>query len=178
MKLGRIRPPPGAKKLKLHEYRNVSCLPTPPASVDYSPRAGAALSQVYGNDRLGDCVIAGGYHILGTLTGNTGSPFIATEAQIEAEYGIVGGYVPGDPSTDNGCDEITALNRWSSAGFSTGQKLDAWATLNAGDPAAVKEAIYLFETALLGVDLPAAWINPFPSFNGFVWDVAGDPSPQ
>ena len=28
------------------------------------------------------------------------------------------------------------------------------------------------------VELPAAWINPGPNGNGFVWDVAGSPNPQ
>jgi hypothetical protein len=58
---------------------------------------------MYLNDALGDCVEAGQGHVVGVLTGNAaGTPFIFTDAQMQAIYSAEAGYVPGDPSTDNG----------------------------------------------------------------------------
>jgi hypothetical protein len=38
-------------------------------------------------------------------------------------------------------------------------------------------AMYLFENLYFGIELPDAWISPFPSASGFVWDV-GTPDPE
>jgi len=140
--------------------------------------AAAALALIYDNDYLGDCVIAGGYHSTGIATGNAGKLFTASDSQIIADYSAIGGYVPGDPSTDNGCDEQTALNYWTSHGFADGTKLLGWLEVNAANPTEVMQAMFLFENLFFGLELPDAWISPFPSANGFVWDVAGDPDPE
>jgi hypothetical protein len=169
-KLGRNRPAPGRAKLRFSDYVNVE-LPPPPPTTDYSHAALAALSQVYLNDQLGDCVIAGGYHIIGTETGNAGAVFLATPEQITADYSAIGEYVPGDSSTDNGCDEGTALDYWTNTGFADGSKLAGHLSLDPGNHVQVQQAIYLFENCLFGVELPDAWISPFPSANGFTWDV-------
>jgi len=167
-------------QLRLSRYLKAG-LPAPPTSCDYSPLATTALSQMYDNDQLGDCVIAAGYHIVGTESGNAngGKPFIATDKQIIADYSAIGGYVPGNPNTDQGCDIQTALNYWVSHGFADGTKPLGWLAVDAGNPEEVKQAIYLFGGSLdIGVELPDAWINPFPSSNGFIWDVAGDPDQE
>lgn len=177
MKLGRRRPAPGGKKLKFTHYTRVGQLPAPPASCDYSSKAAAVLADVFENDSLGDCVVAGGYHIVGVETGNAGDLFHATSAQITADYSAIGGYVPGDPSTDNGCDEQTALNYWIKTGFADGTKLDGWMAVDAANPAEAMLAMYLFENLYFGIELPDAWISPFPSSSGFVWDV-GTPDPS
>ena len=177
VKFGRRRPIAIGPHFRLANYLRAS-LPSPPASCDYSPAAASALAQMYGNDVLGDCVIAGGYHIVGVETGNAGKAFIATEAQIEKDYGAIGGYVPGDPSTDNGCDEVTAMNYWQNKGFADGTKSLGWLSLDPDNQAEIMQAIWLFENCMFGVELPDGWVNPFPSSSGFTWDVAGDPDPD
>jgi hypothetical protein len=164
----------------LRSYYAVEDLPPPPSSVDYSPNAAACLALVFLNDRLGCCVIAGGYHDVGLWTGNASgeSPFCATDADIISDYGAIGGYVDGDPSTDNGCDEQTALQYWCSSGFANGTKLGAFVGVDATRALDVATAVWLFETVFLGIELPDAWIAPFPSASGFVWDVAGGANPQ
>jgi hypothetical protein len=174
--LGRKRPEPGAHKLYLKDY--LGTLAPAPASCSYTAKAANALSNIYLNDQLGDCVIAGGYHIVGTETGNaTGSPFIATTQQITADYSAIGGYVPGDPSTDQGCDEQTAMNYWKSHGFANGTKLSGWLSVNAANQTEVMQAMYLFENLLFGIELPDAWVTPFPSASGFIW-ADGQPDPD
>lgn len=179
VKLGRRRPaaPP---KLHLHNYLMRPGLPAPPSTEDWSPAATGSLSDIYENDTLGDCVIAGGWHLLGVWTGNAGHLVVGTDAQITADYSAIGGYVPGDPSTDQGCDEQTALNYWVANGFNgvANSELAGWVGVDATKKELLQQAIYLFENAYFGIELPDAYINPFPSAPGFVWDVAGHPDPK
>ena len=170
--------------VRVHEWKTLllrmatGALPVPPVTCDYSLAAKPVLSLIYLNDQLGDCVIAAGYHLIGLLTGNTGVAFVATDAQIKAEYSVIGGYVDGVPSTDQGCNEQDAFARWKSNGFVNGNKVLGVIRLDATNKAQVMLAMYLFENLFFGVELPDAWINPFPSANGFTWDVAGAPVPD
>lgn len=178
MKMGRKRPDPQAKRLMLKDYLTGASLPTPPTSCDYSTKGQPVLSNVYLNDQLGDCVIAGGYHVVGVETGNAGSLFTASSAQIVSDYSAIGGYVPGDPNTDNGCNEITAMNYWQNHGFANGTKILGWLSVDGTNKSEIELAMYLFENLFFGIELPDAWISPFPSGNGFVWDVAGNANPN
>ena len=174
---GRRRPDRSLVRLKLRDYLKAPA--PPPSSVDYSAKAQAAIAQVYDNTTLGDCVIAGFYHVLGVATGNaSGSPFIATDAQIVSDYSAIGGYVPGQPDTDQGCDELTALQYWQSTGCADGSKLAGFAEVDPCNLTELQTALWLFGGLYFGFELPDAWISPFPSDSSFVWDVAGDPDPN
>lgn len=177
VKLGRRRPLARGPRLHMKNYLRLS-LPTAPPSVDYTPLGQPALSNIYGNDELGDCVIAGGYHIAATATGNAGSLFTATAAQIISDYSAIGGYVPGDESTDQGCDEQTALNYWTETGFADGTKLAGWAAVDGTDVQELKACTWLFENLMFGIELPDAWISSMPTGSGFTWDGAGSPDPN
>lgn len=180
MKFGRRRPTARQRSttLKLRDYLAPG-LPTPPASCDYTPKANAALAQMYGNDTMGDCVIAGFYHVLGVASGNaTGTPFLATAAQIIADYSAIGGYVPGDPSTDQGCDEVTALTWWSQNPAADGSKLAGFVELDPTNEAHLQLALWLGCNLYFGIELPDAWVQPMPSASGFTWDVAGAADPS
>ena len=114
---GRQRPVVKYPRLSLENYLMKS-LPSPPDDVDYSPAAMAALNLVYMNDSLGCCVIAAQSHLVGVLTGNaTGTPVIFTDAQIVSRYSAIGGYIPGDESSDQGCNMATALSSWQDVGM-------------------------------------------------------------
>ena len=178
-KLGRTRPISRGPRFSLHNYL-MRGLAAPPATIDYTKTASDALANIYGNDKLGDCVIAGIGHVVGVLTGNSGGPpFIYTNDQIVALYSAIGGYVPGDPSTDKGCDEVTALNYWENNGAPAGShKIAGWLSVNAADPAEFRTALWLFENLYFGFELPDAWINPMPSASGFTWDSAGKADPS
>ncbi len=173
-RFGRKRPVALGLRLKLGNYLRAALPPIPPAA-DYSLAGQPALSNPYLNDQLRDCVIAGGYHIVATETGNAGHLFSATQDQLIADYGAIGGYNPTDPSTDQGCEEPTALNYWVANGFANGTKPLGWIAVDAGNAAEMKAALYLFENLYLGAELPDAWVNPFPDDDGFTWDVAGSP---
>jgi len=178
VKFGRKRPIAVGPRMKLRNYLRAN-LPTPPTSADYSAAAKVPLANIYENDTLGDCVIAGGYHITGVETGNaTGKAFEATSAQIIADYSAIGGYKPGDPSTDQGCDENTALDYWQNHGFADGTKILGSLVVDASNWNEVQAAMYLFENLVICMELPDAYVDPFPSGSGFTWDVAGAPVPD
>lgn len=176
---GRRMPLPHVPRMRLRNYFG-AVVPDPPVNIDYGNAAALpALKQMYLNDIEGDCVIAGRYHILGVATANaTGSPFIATPSQINADYHAIGGFVPGRPETDQGCDEHTALVYWSQHGLADGSKDLGWFALDATNQKLMQQGLWLFENHFFGLALPDAWVNPFPDHDGVVWDVAGDPNPD
>lgn len=177
VKLGRKRPVAVGPHLKLSRYLRAG-LPAPPSSSDYSTKAASILSDVFGNDQYGDCVFAGGYHVVGVETANAGTGFHATREQVLADYSAVTGFNPVDPNTDNGANIQDALNYWQNHGFANGTKLLGYLAVDATNAREVASAVYLFENLFVGVELPDAWITPFPAGNGFTWDVAGDPDPN
>ena len=176
-KLGR-KPPKAPQKAPLRFARYATSLPAPPATLDLTAAAMTPLRNIYGNDTLGDCVIAGGYHQVGVATGNAGSAFVASTAQIIADYSAIGGYVPGRPATDQGCDLPTANAYWTNHGFANGTKLAGWLAIDPTNQTEVMQAIWLFESADFGVSLPDQWVNPMPENDNFVWGVAGNPDPN
>lgn len=177
VKFGRKRPSPHGLKLRFRDFLNPSNLPPAPVDCDYSPEGIASLRQIFLNDAEGDCVVAGGYHVVGVETGNAGSIFVPTSTQINEDYSAIGGFVPGDPSTDNGCDEQTAFGYWTKTGFKNGTKLAGYLAVDGANKAELMAACYVFENLFFGIELPDAWISPFPSKDGFVWDV-GTPNPE
>jgi hypothetical protein len=177
-RMGRIRPVARCPRFSLRNYLTRE-LPPPPASCDYSAKASTALSEMYLNNTLGDCVIAGIGHVVGVLTGNVGKQYTYYNAQIIKLYSAIGGYVPGKPNTDNGCDEQTAPNYWQHNGAPVGSnKIAGWISVNGADPTEYRTALWLFENLYFGLELPDKWISPFPSAPGFVWNVAGPPNPS
>jgi hypothetical protein len=177
LRFGRNRPKT-LPRWHFHNYTTRGLLAAPPATEDWSAAATASLSNIYLNGQLSNCVIAGGYHQVGLWTGNAGDLFLATDAQIISDYSAIGGYVPGNPATDQGCNEQTALGYWTSTGFADGSKLAGWMGVDATQPTLIQQGIYLFESSYYGLELPDEWTNPMPQQSGFIWDVAGEPNPE
>jgi hypothetical protein len=178
VKLGRNLPIANSPHLKLERYIKMS-LPTPPASTNWRAKSMPSFRRIYLNDQLGDCVIAAFAHIIGQMTGNaTGTDVQFTDTQIQMIYSAISGYVPGNPSTDNGCDMQTAMNWIVTHGFPGVSRPLGWLSVDLTNSLLVRQAIYLFEHVDIGVALPDAAIDPFPSGDGFTWDVAGDPVPE
>jgi len=177
-RMGRRRPLARCPRFSLRNYLMKDLSP-PPASCDYSAKAGKALSQLYLNDKLGDCVIAGIGHVVGVLTAGAGNQFVYSDDQILQLYEAIGGYVPNHPNTDDGCDEQTALNYWQHHGAPSGtHKIAGWVAVNGADPNEYRTALWLFENLYFGLELPDKWVSPMPTRPGFTWDVAGPPNPD
>jgi hypothetical protein len=173
-KFGRIKPK-HSPRLHFHNYK-LKGLPTPPITLDATyGRCGKVLSNIYCNDILGCCVVSGGYHVIGVMSSGS---FIATNKQIITDYSAIGGYIPGQSDTDQGCDEITALKYWMKTGFASGDKLAGFMGVDATNPTLVMQCIDLFENVYLGVQLPDKWVTPMPSASKFTWGVAGPANPN
>jgi len=175
---GRKRPDAEKVKraLRMDRYMAVA-LPVPPNRTYYARNAAASLGNIFGNDVEGDCTIAAVAHDEGVFTANAGGPiFVPTLEQVNAMYSRCEG-PPGFPAIDEGCDEITVLNDYKTNGLA-GHKCAGWMTVNAMDIRQCMTALWLFENLYLTVELPDAWISPFPSGDGFVWNIAGEPDPN
>lgn len=171
---------PDAEKLRralvMYKY-GVATPPTPPNRTYYSRAATPSLSNIFGNDVEGNCTIVACAHEEGIFTANAGGPiFIPTLAQVNDMYSRCEG-PPGFPAIDNGCDEITVLNDYQTNGLA-GHKCTGWMRVDATNMHQCMTALWLFENLYLTLELPDAYVNPFPSGNGFIWNVAGDPDPN
>jgi hypothetical protein len=152
-------------------------LPTAPSSFDYTTAAKAALEDILGNDRLGDCTAAGACHIVDAITAAAGAPAVLTAQDAIGFYSLSTGYNPADPSTDQGGDEYTVLSTWKDKGID-GKGAHAIAGFVAIDPSNadfVKSVAWLFENLYFGIELADAWTS---TPNGGVWDVGQAPDPN
>jgi hypothetical protein len=171
-KLGKLPPRNDPRTFDLADY--ISALPAAPALVDWTaevPKYG-----MLSNDKLGCCVIAGMMHLAMQQRGAAGLPVaVPSDAEVIAAYSAIGGYVPGDPSTDCGCNMLDALNYWRQSGLVFGgvtHKITAFAAVRLHQPAELASALWLFGGTLDGYALPAsvqgqvAWKAPHGRLRG------------
>jgi hypothetical protein len=134
------------------------------------------------NNVLSNCVIAAMGHMVQQWTyfASGGAAMrVMTDAEALAAYEAIGGYNPDDPSTDQGCDMLTALNYWRNIGIMVGGKLDKIAGFVELTPtiANLREATWIFGNAFTGVALPTGvqgaddWTVP----DGGIYGAAGQP---
>jgi hypothetical protein len=154
VKLGKLPAREDPRTFKLGQFVNVAKLPPLPPALSWShvvPEWGVAL-----NDRLGCCVISGAIHAEELWSTANGRPLSVPDSAVLAAYEDIGGYRPGDPSTDNGCVMLDAAKAWRSRGI-TGNKLGAFAVLGHGAASLtthLRATIALFGAAWLGFALP------------------------
>jgi len=125
-------------------------------------------------DGLGDCTIAGICHSFSAMAVYAGFPEpLFSSAAIVTAYSACGGYVPGDPSTDGGCDMATVLTYMSRTGIpdTTGKvhKVAGWAAF--GDPQneqLLAQSLAATGTGYLGSAIQDAQETQFG--NGDVWE--------
>lgn len=107
------------------------------------------------NDTLGCCVPAAAAHMTMQWSwyANAGKLFVPSDAEVLRVYEDVGGFVPGNPATDNGCDMLTMCNYWRQTGVA-GKKILAFLEINPLDFDEIREAIELFGSVYTGLGLP------------------------
>lgn len=178
VKMGCNPPPVKGPRFKLKNYLLAS-IPAPPDTLNYDGPAWPSLTDIMGNDVAGDCVEAGMFHTEGILTGNAGKLFVPSLDQVFALYSTLEG-PPGYPASDNGTDPVVAMNYWQQTGLMGDgtRKIAHWMVIDGTNALECRTALWLFENLGLAMDLPNAWVNPFPSADGFVWAVEGDPDPS
>ena len=149
MRLGKDRARFDRRTLRLAKY--VAGVTPPPAECYFQERIGRRAWGMYLNDTLGDCVIAAAAHMELQWSTYAGTAVTPTDAQVLSGYELVGGYVPGNPGTDNGCDMLTALTDWRKTGL-CGKTVTAFALC--GPVQGLKMAVALFGNAYIGIQLP------------------------
>jgi hypothetical protein len=165
------------RNLKLRKY-----LPAhlPPRPFQKNWLMGIPQIPMYLNNSLGDCVIACMAHQLDLWSYLTTGKIIGfTDAEIISMYTAIGGYDPaqiqsdGSNPTDNGCDMLTAMKYWQQTGFAGHKEfaIEAFLQVDASSPTEFMDAIWLFGSSNIGVQLPLAvqnlsgWPAP-PSLTG------------
>ena len=156
-------------RVRAEQFLDLSKLPDPPDEFDFTGPAQNSLRRMYVNDQLGCCVVSLGYHFLGVASAGAGNEVVVNDSDIVHDYGKIGGYVPGRPSTDRGCNEQDALHYWQTTGFTNGDKLEGWLTVNPADLVLCRKLCFLFEGLYYGYGLPNSWLN---TPDGAVWDAA------
>lgn len=146
----------------------------PPASNNYVAAARGVKWGMYLNDQLGDCVCVDTANTLMLRTANAAvKPVIPANADVLALYEAVGGYVPGNASTDNGCVEVNMLDHLQKVGF-LGHKANATGVVNPFNLDHIKWCIQLFGSCRLGIQLPQFAMDQFEAQQPWRLTTSGD----
>jgi hypothetical protein len=123
-------------------------LPPPPSSVDY----GKAVSvwPMYDNDKWGDCTCAAAGHMIQNWTANAGAPVTPPDSDVVSFYQH---FVGNPPPSDAGCNMLSVLKYWRTFGLG-GHKIQAFASIEIKNQTEAQEAVYLFGSIYIGVELP------------------------
>ena len=168
LKLGRLAPYPESVKprLKLAKYLT---LPAPPTAVDWYSKVPAWGMML--NDTLGDCTVAEVGHQILSASVYGSAPVVINDAQILSAYEDISGYQPGNPDTDNGAVIQDVLGYWRRVGIG-GHRCLAFAQVAVSDHTEVQQAILLFGSIDLGLNVPQSAVDQFNA--GQPWEVIAD----
>lgn len=148
----------------------------PTVSADY---ISAVTKQVPGgwgmflNDQLGDCVCADSCHSLMLRTANAGTMVVPTDQDCLSLYEAVGGYVPGNASTDQGCDETSMCQYLEATGL-CGQKSAGTAMVDPTNLEHLKWTVQIFGSCRLGIIVDSQMEDQFGSKQP--WTTAAAPN--
>jgi len=143
---------------------------TLPASVNYTSGMPSDLGMAL-NNSLGDCVEAAACHSVQVWSFNAsgGKAMVTpTDAQVEQAYEQWGGYVPGNPNTDNGTVIQVALQDWLKTAFDA-NVLAGFVEIDVTNWQLVQETIFECGLIFIGMNVPA-YIENLES-PGSIWDV-------
>lgn len=154
-------------RLKLAPF--VSSAPPPPPSVDYY--SAVADWGMYLNNTLGDCTCAEVAHQLLAASTYAGVVVRVTNEDVLALYELSGGYVAGNPATDQGAEIQVVLNDWRTVGIG-GHKCVAFAEIDVSDMTEIRQAVALVGSVDIGFSVSRAAMTQFQA--GQPWDVTGD----
>jgi hypothetical protein len=147
------------KKPAQHDPRTLQManyleLPAIPAAQDWTQKAAANWGMML-NDQLGDCTCAAVGHITQAWSSNASKEITLPDQAILKAYEAVGGYKPGDPSTDQGAVELDVLRYWRKTGVG-GYKIDAFMAIEPKNHTHIQAAVDLFGGSYIGLSLPVS----------------------
>ena len=138
----------------------------PPRQLDWYSHV--ASWPVYLNDQIGDCCFAEVGHQIESASTYVGTAVEVSDQDVLAFYEMFG-YVPGDPSTDNGAVIQDVLGAWRSTGIG-GHRCLAFAEVDVTNLGEVKKACALFSSLDLGITVTQGDVDAFNS--GQPWSTA------
>jgi len=154
-KLGKNAPLHNPKTLQLSKY--LLNLPHIPNEFDWFSKV--PTWPMYDNDTLGNCVEAAQGHMIEQWSTYANPPgVVLSDSQIVQAYTAEAGYVPGDPTTDNGTYMLLALDYWRKTGIA-GHQIIAYVQLATGNSVELEAAVWLFGNAIVGLQLPLSVQN-------------------
>ena len=153
--LGKRLARPGAVSFKFASYFHAPHLPVPPLRFGhYGVRGDWGM---LANDRYGCCVLSGAAHETMVWNREGGGAALFDDASVLADYAAVAGFVPGDPSTDQGSDMSAAASYRRTTGVADAagrrHKIDSYVALLPGDAGQLALAVYLTGAAGVGLRL-------------------------
>ena len=153
-----LNPSAAPPKLRFGAYFNAATIPPTPTIFGHQYIIGPTSWGMLRNDSLSDCTIAGPMHVSMLWNKIAGNSVVFTDLDATDDYSAACGYVPGDPSTDNGGDMVSVAEYWRNVGMrdstDTRHKIAAYLQIDVGNLAHVYAAAYLFGAVGLGVKLP------------------------
>lgn len=163
LRLGKTPARPDAIKLAYSRYASLPELPTPPEDFGHYDLVDPQWN-MFMNDQLGCCVLAGGEHETMILVKEGGGTVEFDDNCTIANYAAVGHY-DGTPQTDNGCDMEYAARYRRRHGLldanGNRHKIVAYAALGTGNLAELAQASYLYGAAGLGIVITQAQMDQF-----------------
>lgn len=166
VKLGKRAPRIDHRTLRLGSYLDMATLPPIPQEADWGVKVSKWGLML--NDHLGDCTCAAAGHLIMAWTADNGNEMTPADDAILKAYEDVGGYKPGDDSTDQGCVEIDVLNYWRKTGIAN-HLIGGYTSIEPKNHDHIKAAIAFMGGCYIGVALPLA------AQGQTVWDVT-DPA--
>lgn len=175
--LGRTAPHPEEThpRLKLEAFLDTAKLPATPETIDWCSKV--VSWPMYLNDSLGDCTCACVGHQLQAWSAYGNTEVTVPQSSVLGLYEAMG-YVPGDPSTDNGAniqDVLEEMVKTGIPGETEGdtEKYQLFAEIkNLKNMETVYQALYLFGSVYLGTNIPQSAMDQFQA--GQPWSYTGD----
>jgi hypothetical protein len=143
--------------LKFGDYVDLTQLPPLPSGDFGHTDQVTEPWEMYLNDQLGDCVVASKEHVTRLwVSEGTGSDTVTFgDPTTVKNYELLGNYNPNDPSSDQGCDMLTAAHLWLTKGIADDNgkrhKPGIALQLQAGNWEQLLYAAYLFDGVELGI---------------------------
>jgi hypothetical protein len=172
-KMGKLPRKVDKRTLQLVKFLVLKNLPSLPDSYDVdSEWTNMIDTNMYGNDTLGDCVIAGRAHMTLRFEDFEQNLLIPiTDQDVENEYFKETG------GPDSGLNMLDSLNEWRQSGWqAAGEQYDihAYAQIDITNHDELKYCIYLLRGAYTGFNVPQSAMDQFNA--GQSWTVvAGSP---
>lgn len=158
MKLGKLPATHDHRDLCFGHYRSRTKLP--PRPPEFGHESCVADWGVLGNDLYGDCVLAGAAHEAMLVNGTHAKEVQFSVEGVLSDYSATAGFDPERPEeTDNGTDVRKALSYRRKTGVidASGHrhKILAYLAIEPGHMEQLLEALFLFGTVGVGLEMPS-----------------------